>query len=109
MEDNILIAEFLGWECHNGVYANPEDGNDLWTAEGMRFNSNWEWLMDAVDSIESLGYGVTIGMGSHCIIQNNWKEDLEEIHSMTDNSKLLCTVNAVVKFIKWHNNKNHGK
>jgi len=113
-ENNKLIAEFMGWIRRPlPVYMK---GEEIWMGPGGAttkgscgilgeecFHYSWDWLMPVVERIESLGYGVTIGMGTYCIIQNDWKEDLEEIYSMTDNNKLFCTYNAVVKFIKWYN------
>ena len=107
-ENNKLIAEFMGAiirekygceevEVHDVVVTAP-----VWDGD-VRYNQSWDWLMPVVEKIESLGYGVTIGMTDYCVIQNDWKEDLEEICSMTENGKLLCTYNAVVEFIKWHN------
>ncbi len=74
--------------------------------EEIHYNTSWDWLMPVVEKIESLGYGVTIGMGIYCVIQDDWKESGIEIHKLTDNNKLLCTYEAVVEFIKWyHENK----
>lgn len=113
-QDNKLIAEFMGlkptefWgrysisndHCHCNEIT-PEKAIEGF-ASISKYSTSWDWLMPVVEKIESLGYGVTIGMGTYCIIQKDWG-DLEEIHSMTDNNKLFCAYNAVVKFINWHN------
>ena len=56
MSNNKLIAEFMGWtSCDsndNTMYANPQDKSDVWSADGMRFNKSWDWLMPVVDKIE---------------------------------------------------------
>ena len=113
-ETNKLIAEFMGFtkEKNLGYYDNNmnmaqvvydvQNGNCF---DELLFDKSWDWLMSVVEKIENLGYGVTIGTGTFCLIQNDWKEDLTEIDSMTDNSKLLCTYNAIVEFIKLINNK----
>ena len=107
IENNKLIAEFLGfqstslgWFDNEEHLINVEKDN---TFDDLKFHSDWNWLMKVVEKIENLGYGVTIGMADYCIIQNDWKEDLKEIHSLTKNGKLLCTYNACIEFIKWYN------
>ena len=117
MEDNKLIAEFMGYDYDPNkkqfnipkhVYVTPS-GNiktDFSVGE-LKFHKDWNWLMEVVEKIESKGYGVTIGMGEYCVIQNDWEEDLEEIYSLEENGKLLCTYGAVVEFIKWYNKRNN--
>ena len=98
-ENNRLMAEFMGLNIiTDGISFFDTNYKPL-----KNYHSDWNWLMEVVEKIENLGYGVTIGMADYCIIQNDWKEDLKEIHSLTENSKLLCTYNACVEFIKWYN------
>ena len=106
IEKNKLIAEFMGYNeeiVNDEVYFTLPDMLESLSDEELHYHSDWNWLMEVVEKIENLGYGVTIGMADYCIIQNDWKEDLKEIHSLTENSKLLCTYNACVEFIKWYN------
>jgi hypothetical protein len=109
-ESNKLIAEFMGLvkeptEKNFDAYYPPFDGveGEYFAPIELKYNTSWDWLMPVVEKIESLGFQVTIGSECYCVIQDGWKEGLEEIHYMKDNSKLLCTYGAVVEFIKWHN------
>lgn len=105
MENNKLIAEFMGFqETSIGWYDADECLHEKDnTFDTLKFNVDWNWLMKVVEKIENLGYGVTIGMADYCVIQNDWKEDMKEIYSMTKNGKLLCVYDACVEFINWHN------
>jgi len=104
------IAEFIG-RCgkHNkllytfkGIDRILED--DIWyNLSEAKFDSSWDWLMPVVEKIESLGYGVTIGMGTYVVIQDDVTDTGLKITKMTDNNKLFCTYEAVVEFINWYN------
>ena len=103
MEDNKLIAEFMGYEPNeNGIYPiicqNEGKG---WHLETMKFHYDWNWLMTVVEKIESLGVVVEI-RENVCYIetsQGNYTSELEE-------TKIQATYKAVVGFIKWYNNNN---
>jgi hypothetical protein len=105
IETNECISEFMGIEIHRFSKSQQYYENGYNIGEELEYNTSWIWLMPVIDKIEKLGYGVTIGMGEYCVIQNDWEEDLDEITSMSSNGKLLCTYNAVLQFIEWYNKK----
>jgi len=61
MENNKLIAEFMGWTpCDTNdstMYANPQDQSDVWSTGEMRFDWSWDWLMPVADKCLSQSGG----------------------------------------------------
>lgn len=66
IESNKLIAEFMGFsfkEFKGIIYCQPygydlicEDANIL---EDLKFHSDWNWLMEVVDKIETTSFDIT--------------------------------------------------
>jgi hypothetical protein len=117
-ENNKLIAEFMGFENHlknNGVTKvyidNKEyiqnwecfnkEKNVLITPIEMKFHSDWNWLMEVVEKIESLKVIVEI-RENVCYIETSSKNYYSEL----EDTKLQATYKAVVEFIKWYNQQN---
>jgi len=110
---NILIAEFMGM-----TYDNHDDQpNPYWELtdeqpftsnepypqnKHLKFHNNWNWLMSAVEKIESLGHGVTIYRNG-CHI-NDVK--LFGVNGFNHKSKIEQTYKAVLEFIEWYKSKN---
>ena len=92
MNDNKLIAEFMGMEDHQemGEYVIPN------------YNTSWDWLMTVVEKIESLrdvngnAYRFTIDMCNAQIEGTN-------IEILGGAFKLNTTYDAVVQFINQYN------
>ena len=90
MENNKLIAEFMGLQFSKGEYYRPLYNSGDWVSENeLRYHDSWDWLMPVVEKIEDylsdnvgkVGYfddGLTIN-------------DIEVRYQ------------AVVEFIKWYN------
>lgn len=109
-ENNRLIAEFMGAKLGNGtdtfpiVYINVPSGLAglcTQTPEMMKYHSDWNWLMEVVEKIESLGHRTIIGFSGnkyYCEIalNNFFTQNFEE-------SKIEAVYNAVVEFITWYN------
>jgi hypothetical protein len=107
MEDNKLIAEFLGYKPNtNGVYPivciNEGKG---WHLETMKFNYDWNWLMQVVEKIESFGHDVFINT-CLCRITDVGLDIFEDIECFVNNNKRQATYNACVEFVKWYNEQN---
>ena len=78
----------LSWELGTGIY-----------------HSDWNWLMEVVEKIESLRYNVEFSK-SHCvIIAEIEKPDSKRITKYSE-SKIQAVYNACIEFIKWHNLNN---
>jgi len=101
--NNKLLAEFLGYKPNtNGVYPifciNEGKG---WHLETMKFNYDWNWLMQVVDKIESLGVVVEI-RENVCYIETTPTDYYSEL----EETKIQATYNACVRFVKWYNEQN---
>lgn len=101
MKDNKLIAEFMGMTCHhndsNVLIFSTENGNDIVSIYDLEYHTDWNWLMEVVEKIESLGVVVEI-RENVCYIETtpvDYYSELEE-------TKIQSTYKAVVEFIKWY-------
>ena len=104
MEDNKLIAEFMGM-----TYGDPNDdsvmiqktpqGNEVVPIESMEYHTSWDWLMPVVEKIESLGYVFTIQGG-----KAEYGEMMSASICFIVEDKLSSTYKAVIEFIKTYNN-----
>ena len=110
MEDNKLIADFMGSKVTtnnyfvNGMYQTLKD-------EELKYNSDWNWLMEVVEKIESLtdinSNGCfmvleSIGFNAKFIFDDGTR-------ILKDNkgeSKIEAVYNACIEFIKWYNEQN---
>jgi hypothetical protein len=118
MENNKLIAEFLNTDVNNdGTYELPQFGTirpngefkTSFTLEQMKFDKDWNWIMEVVDKIESIvweelnetSFNVTIGATSYCIIQDNNGELVEIIGQ--GKTKIESVYKAVLEFINYYN------
>ena len=108
-EKNRLIAEFMGMKPHNeneleGFWTNTIKTHQFDNVMDLKFHKDWNWLMEVVCKIESLG---------HCQIDIsfNWcrigyKDTLFNYDSRNyfkGLTKIEAVYNAVVKFIKFYN------
>jgi hypothetical protein len=88
IEESNLFVEFLNLKLSKKIindsrvmYVVPTAICEItYPRQQFKFDKSWDWLMPVVEKIENLGYGVTIGTGTFCLIQNDWKEDLTEIY-----------------------------
>jgi len=110
-----LIAKFFGVE--------PDEKNfyDGWELQksglpfltgimgnGTRdlpFDREWDWLMPVVGKIENITdrFVVVTIEGNSCTISAEDKDGLYYKVTLTRNSKIESTYEAVVSFIKWYN------
>ena len=119
MENNKLIAEFMGLKPKMespDVYVfndmpyfsvrenNPEDVMNA-IVKYSKYDSDWNWLMEVVEKIESLNFVVQIHLNS-CFIKesehfiNNKAIWRGKNHAKT---KIEAVYNACIEFIKWYN------
>jgi hypothetical protein len=100
-ENNKLLAEFLGFKN----IANDEDKQD-YLNDFMKFHTDWNWLMQVVEKIESLGYketNVYVDISEGTFIHT--LESNIEIAEVFGGTKIENTYNACVEFVKWYNNQ----
>lgn len=101
MDDNELIAEFMGLKRHH------KETHLLWvpiydswnSKERLEYHRDWSWLMPVVEKIEHEGHEVDI-------YKNACEIDMEEgmIREVAEN-KIKATYKAVVEFIKCYNSQ----
>jgi len=98
-EKNILIAEFL---CTTQKTKDLDDcyilNGKAYHIEDLNFHSSWEWLMQVVEKIESIGGTQIFINGISCEII--FKGIVISKHS---NTKIESVYNACVEFILWFN------
>lgn len=111
-ENNKIIAEFLGKEYKDNYIVignwnictqNPTGA--VW--EQCKFHSDWNWLMEVVEKIESFEDENRCAK-FNVIIEQSFIEIIdcansEEIVKLDHDNKKLATFLACVEFIKWYN------
>ena len=116
-ENNQLIASFLGQT--STIYEFPQfgyiksngDWKDTFSASELKFHSDWNWLMEVVEKIESLevdkitfDFFITQEKAHiHYCKNNEW---FSNIFISEGKSKIQNTYNNCVEFIKWYNQQN---
>lgn len=98
MNDNKLIAEFMGAIFDDNGMTRICDKGGRVSDLNLLFHTSWDWLMPVVQKIESLGYVFTIQGG-----KAEFGEMACEPQCFIVNDKLSSTYKAVVKFIKEFN------
>ena len=127
IENNILLAEFLefqktdlGWFDNEGVLSDFEQDNCF---DSLYFDTDWNWLMEVVEKIESLkpieflsgrnwiGFDVKIyktfnTQTNYCTIKY-LKEggDMTISNGFSKSDKIEAVYNACVEFVTWYNSK----
>ena len=105
LKNNKLIAEFLGYidnGCsEDGFLIHPITNYDV-EISSLKYHEDWNWLMEVVEKIESLGYRIEI-VKHICRIYLSNKETI----IISENTpKIEAVYIACVEFIKWYNNQN---
>lgn len=103
-EYNKLCAKFVGaFKDANGDY--DFEGIDFifqgcTSTEPLLFDSDWNWIMEVVERIESLGYSFTIG-NNHASI---WKggSAIVSSNAKIKQSKKEAVVQAIWNFLNWY-------
>lgn len=102
-EKNILIADFLEIQKLRQLYCPicPTTGVTLFLEkENLNFHLDWNWLMEAVEKIEILGF--------YFEIKRNWVKITKNkkvilVRWEDDRKKIGAVFNACVDFVIWYN------
>ena len=98
IEDNELLAEFIGFDVlSNGHYQYESE----LTRTLPEFNSDWNWLMQVVEKIESLNHKNNEEHFQLVSFIHHW---LRRKHK--ELTKIEAVYNACIEFIKWYNEQN---
>ena len=123
-ENNKLIAEFMGFNFNrfkdDGIIEPQEEvfftDYKTFTLEELRFNKDWNWLMEVVERIESLGVNfwivknkvklTIVGELAKKLSDSLYDTEFEgyDFEYYIEGTKIEATYQAVVEFIKWYNN-----
>ena len=107
VENNKLIAEFLGYSQPHPDYPNTTYWykKDCQPLTILLFHSDWSWLMRVVDKIERLGYVFEIKI-TGCRINQIENGSIIVLRWEEDKTKIEAVYNACLEFIKWYNEQN---
>lgn len=101
-KNNMILAEFLGWESKKTYFSDSEGEN---TRYGLKFDTDWNWLMLVVEKIEtdSRVYEVVTKRCNtsdkyYCEILFNFKS-YRGVYT-EGNDKITTVFNACVEVIK---------
>lgn len=125
-ENNILLANFLGWKIDTeGRYIAPFGEMDEssymrydYEKDNLQFDCDWNWLMEVVEKIESLGlsqrnFTVKISYDVCSIDFTSLYERRETPlifkRSTDQRNKIEAVYNACVEFVKWLNKEEYQK
>ena len=101
-ENNKIIVEFMKWDILNDMtYSKATKGKWI-ELDKLKFHSDWNWLMEVVEKIESLG-------NCQIDISLNWCRvgykgiTIDSRDYLKSSSKIEAVYNACVEFIKFYN------
>ena len=127
-QNNKIIAEFMGLEITKDKVIVPEmfqveehpfyllkwiddfrelDNLPPNSLNNLHFHSDWNWLMEVVEKIESISFeednfiNVTIGCGFDCTIQDAHGKLFKL--STWEHTKIKTVYNTCLEFIKYYN------
>lgn len=98
IDNNKLIAEFMGCEEENGLYHYTTSMDDYKT-DNLYFDVSWDWLMPVVEKIKNVDPQFKIKHLSVIVAFDHRLKD-----AMFIGIKNLYR--EVVEFIKWYNKQN---
>jgi hypothetical protein len=99
-ESNKLLAEFLGMELTTDGISQLYYTEDRSLRQIPKFQTDWNWLMQVVQKIESLGNDILITTN---YIQIGFDEGEQFIVVEEVNVKIEAVYQAVLEFVKWYN------
>lgn len=118
LENNKLIAEFLSIKLHpcetiEKLKFLPIEERGLYNGyfiEDLKYHEDWNWLMEVVEKIESIEYGIyqvdILQEGCKILKRCRLFIDKRVGKLESDTTKIESVYLACVEFIKWYNNQN---
>ena len=100
IENNKLIAEFMGLNLHQGVWRKSTLATErkICKEDALKYHSDWNWLMKVLEKIESLSHEQKV---------INWSRQNKNIFDFKlTESKIEAVYNACIDFINFYNYQN---
>lgn len=72
---------------------------------GLRYDSDWNWLMPVVEKIESINYSSVQIKEGLCHISYHDTNGYWNHKKIDGHPKIISTHKAVIEFIKWYNSQ----
>ena len=99
-ENNKIIVEFMKWDILNDMTYSKATKGKWVELDKLKFHSNWNWLMEVVEKIESIGFTFET--------KKNWARITRKGENIIlrweeDKTKIEAVYNACIEFIKWYN------
>ena len=100
IENNKIIAEFINYTIKENELFDNKDLYIQHITDTLKFDTDWNWLMEVVEKIESKGFNFEI--------KRNWARISRKGENIVlrweeDRNKIDAVYNACVEFIKWYN------
>ena len=99
--NNKIIAEFMGAKLTKDLkIMYPVYEGDSSYVKNLKYRSDWNWLMEVVEKIESIGFTFET--------KKNWARITRKGENIIlrweeDKTKIEAVYNACIEFIKWYN------
>ena len=99
--NNKIIAEFMGAKLTKDLkIMYPVYEGDSSYVKNLKYHSDWNWLMEVVEKIESIGFTFET--------KKNWARITRKGENIIlrweeDKTKIEAVYNACIEFIKWYN------
>ena len=119
IENNKLIAEFMGWKenkdmevklTSGGITYYFQKNDEACIPETMCYHSDWNWLMKVVEKIESIEDGIyqvdILQEGCNILKRCALFIDKRVGKLESDTTKIESVYLACIEFIKWYNEQN---
>lgn len=105
--DNEVIAEFMGiqvYQDHAEMQAVPIDKLSIWmyADQTKRYETEWKYLMEVVEKINSLDKTGVCIYPKHCMINVDMVTQAGAIDHGDSCSLIEIVYTSVVAFIKWY-------
>ena len=112
-ENNVLIAEFMGWKKSilSKTYERYTDGTwdslEMLLPDEFEYHSDWNWLMEVVEKIKPLVFAFDICKFGCIVVRFKENDKLPSISfNNRDVPQIESVYKACVEFIKWRNTQN---
>ncbi len=100
VEKNEIISKFMGDDLSKEYWVYSDE---------MHYHSDWNWIMECVSKIESLGFIFSIKGQSSAIRDEKTRQYLQIRLVGEDSTKIESVYNNCFQFIQWYNQKQETK